>query len=127
MKFIPMNNFKELNVWKYAILLAKDIFHLVKKFPKDEKYSTVDQIKRCTISISSNIAEGSGRASEKEFAHFLSIAYGSSCELDSLHTVCKEVEYISENELNDFVDRIKTIQKMISSLQKMIKNRNTFK
>lgn len=60
-----MNNYKELTVWKYAISLAKDIFLLLKKFPKEERYSTVDQIKRCTISISSNIAEGSGRTSNK--------------------------------------------------------------
>lgn len=119
-----MNNYKELNVWKNSISLAKDVFQLVKKFPKDEKYSTVDQIKRCTISISSNIAEGSGRNSEKEFIHFLSISYGSSCELDSLLIVCKEVNYISEDESNEFGAKIITIQKMIRSLQKSIKNRN---
>jgi four helix bundle protein len=118
-----MNNYKELNVWKYSILLAKDIFKLVKKFPRDEKFSTIDQIKRCTISISSNIAEGSGRNSEKEFVHFLAIAYGSSCELDSLLTVCKEVEYITENEAKDYSSRVLLIQKMIRSLQTSIKKR----
>lgn len=120
-----MNNYKELNVWKHSIELANEIFQLVKKFPRDEKFSTIDQIKRCTISISSNIAEGSGRNSEKEFVQFLSISYGSSCELDSLLTVCKVVKYITEEEFNELGNKIITIQKMIKSLQNSIKSRNT--
>lgn len=120
-----MNNYKELTVWKYAISLAKDIFLLLKKFPKEERYSTVDQIKRCTISISSNIAEGSGRTSNKEFLYFLSVAYGSSCELDSLLTVCKEIEYINDDESKDLTSKIVRIQKMIRSLQTTINKSNS--
>jgi four helix bundle protein len=119
-----MNNYKELTVWKYAISLAKDIFLLLKKFPKEERYSTVDQIKRCTISISSNIAEGSGRTSNKEFLYFLSVAYGSSCELDSLLTVCKEIEYINDDESKDLTSKVVRIQKMIRSLQSTINKSN---
>lgn len=119
-----MNNYKELTVWKYAISLAKDIFLLLKKFPKEERYSTVDQIKRCTISISSNIAEGSGRTSNKEFLYFLSVAYGSSCELDSLLTVCKEIEYINDDESKDLTCKVVRIQKMIRSLQSTINKSN---
>ncbi len=120
-----MNNYKELTVWKYAISLAKDIFLLLKKFSKEERYSTVDQIKRCTISISSNIAEGSGRTSNKEFLYFLSVAYGSSCELDSLLTVCKEIEYINVDESKDLTSKIVRIQKMIRSLQTTINKSNS--
>lgn len=119
-----MNNYKELTVWKYAISLAKDIFLLLKKFPKEERNSTVDQIKRCTISISSNIAEGSGRTSNKEFLYFLSVAYGSSCELDSLLTVCKEIEYINDDESKDLTSKVVRIQKMIRSLQLTINKSN---
>jgi len=120
-----MNNYKELDVWKLAIGLAKDIFLLLKKFPKDERYSTVDQIKRSTISISSNIAEGSGRTSNKEFSYFLSVAYGSSCELDSLLTVCKEIEYINDEESKDLTSKVVRIQKMIRSLQSTINKSNS--
>lgn len=65
-----MNNHKELEVWEIAVQLTKDIYNTVKKFPKEEKFGLVDQIKRSTISISSNIAEGCGRESNKEFLHF---------------------------------------------------------
>jgi four helix bundle protein len=119
-----MNNYKELTVWKLAIDLAKDIFLLVKKFPKEDRYGTTDQIKRSTISISSNIAEGSGRLSQKEFVYFLSVAYGSSCELDSLLTVCKEIEYINADESDDLNNKVIRIQKMIRSLQSTIRKNN---
>lgn len=116
-----MNNYKELEVWKLAINLAKDIFLVVKNFPKEEKYGTIDQIKRSTISISSNIAEGSGRFSQKEFGYFLSVAYGSSCELDSLLTVCKEIGYINSEESNELANKVVRIQKMIRSLHSTIR------
>ncbi|MES2593263.1 MAG: four helix bundle protein [Bacteroidota bacterium] len=68
-----MHNFKELKVWQESMLLVKDIFTVTRSFPGEEKYGLTSQLNRCSVSIASNIAEGAGRNSEKEFNHFLSI------------------------------------------------------
>lgn len=119
-----MNNHRELELWKLAINITKDIYVLVKKFPVEEKFGLVDQIKRCTISISANVAEGCGRASNKEFIHFLSISYGSSAELDSLITASYEIGFITKDELDVITEKNIRIQKMNSSLRSAIQKRN---
>lgn len=75
-----MNNFKELVVWQKSIDLSVKIYEIANGFPKEEIYGLSSQIRRCVVSIPSNIAEGAGRNSKKEFSHFLSIALGSSFE-----------------------------------------------
>lgn len=76
-----MHIFKELKVWGKAIELVLEIYKIVSKFPKDEIFGLTSQIKRAAVSIPSNIAEGAGRNSDKDFVRFLSIAQGSSYEL----------------------------------------------
>jgi four helix bundle protein len=78
-----LHNFKDLIVWQKARILVKDIYNLVADFPEDEKFEITSQIKRATISISSNIAEGAGRNSDKDFIRFLDIANGSAFELET--------------------------------------------
>ncbi len=119
-----MNNFKELRVWQYSMDLTTDIYELLKSYPKEEKYNTTDQIKRCSISIPINIAEGSGRKSPKEFIHFLSIANGSCCELETLLILSKNVQLISEETLKNLSIKIETIKKMIKSLQYILNKSN---
>src|ERR1700752_1440485 len=96
-----MNNFKELNIWKDAMQVAKDIFVLTKKFPPDEKFGLISQINRSVVSIPSNIAEGCGRNSKKEFRHFLSVALGSSYELETQLILAESFGYISTEKLNE--------------------------
>lgn len=112
-----MNNYKELKVWQYSIELSSSIYLLVKRFPIEEKYGSVDQLKRCAVSIAANIAEGSGRNSNKEFNHFLAIANGSCCELDTLLIICQKASFLNEDDYVIYSEQIKTIQKMIKSLQ----------
>lgn len=69
-----MHNFKELKVWQEAMSLAKDIFVTTRNYPAEEKFGLISQMNRCTVSIASNIAEGTGRGSYKEFNQFLNIA-----------------------------------------------------
>jgi len=76
-----MNNFRELHVWKKAMNLVKEIYKSTKHFPKEEQFGLTNQIRRCAVSIPSNIAEGAGRGTKKDFSHFLDIAKGSSYEL----------------------------------------------
>ena len=74
--------FERLDVWQQARQLVVQVYKLLEKFPKEEKYALCDQLRRSVISIPSNIAEGSGRIAKKETIHFLEIAYGSLMEMD---------------------------------------------
>jgi four helix bundle protein len=113
-----MNNYKNLEIWQKSIALAVDIYSLLKVFPKSENFNTIDQIRRCSISIASNIAEGAGRNSDKEFIHFLSISNGSSTELESLIIISNKLNFIPDDLKEKFVEKINEIQKMNRALQK---------
>lgn len=78
-----MNGFKNLEVWKRAVAFATKIYNGTSSFPDGGKYGLVSQLRRCSVSIGSNIAEGTGRNTNKDFKRFLSIAYGSSYELET--------------------------------------------
>ena len=78
-----MHKVEELIIWKKAINLAKSVYLLSNELPNEEKFGLISQIKRCSISIPSNIAEGAGRNSKKEFKYFLSVANGSAYELQT--------------------------------------------
>jgi four helix bundle protein len=91
-----MHNFRQLNIWKYAMQLAKSVYVLTKEFPGAEKYGLISQINRACISVPSNIAEGSSRSSNKEFKHFRSIALGSLFELETQVPLSLELSYIEK-------------------------------
>ena len=117
-----MHNFKELKVWKAGIELSKVIFEITRDFPSIEKFGLVSQMTRAAVSIPSNIAEGCGRKSNKELYQFLSIALGSSFELETQAIIAKEFNYISKEKLEQISIQIIEIQKMLSGLQKSISN-----
>lgn len=77
------HNFRKLKVWKMSMMLVKKVYALSKEIPESEKYGLINQIQRCAVSIPSNIAEGSGRTTEKDFRYFLKIALSSSYELET--------------------------------------------
>ena len=115
-----MHNFKELKVWKGGIELTKVIFQITRSFPAEERYGLTSQIVRSAISIPSNIAEGCGRITNKDFKHFLTMALGSSFELETQIIIAKDFNYINEEELNNISTQIVEIQKMIYGLQKSL-------
>ncbi len=115
-----MNNFKELKIWKDSIDLAVDIYKMTKLFPDTEKFGLVTQMNRCSISISSNIAEGAGRNNQKEFRQFLGIAQGSACELESQLIVSQKLDFIVENVLKQQTEKLVHIQNMINKLIKTL-------
>ncbi len=112
-----MHNFKELKVWQKGRKFVKDIYILTKKFPKEELFVMTSQMRRAAISIPSNIAEGAGRGSDKDFSRFIDIAAGSSYELESLIYVGCDLEYFSEEEQNLCLEKIQEIQKMLFHLK----------
>jgi len=113
-----MHNYRELTVWQKSRNLNKDIYLLTKSFPEEERFGVTSQMRRCAHSIASNIAEGSGRNSDKDICRFLDMANGSSFELESDLILCQDIEYISEEELTLFEDKVKEIQRMIFSLRR---------
>lgn len=111
-----MHDYKELNVWKRSIKLAVHVYKLSQKFPIEEKFGLISQIRRCAVSIPSNIAEGAGRRTDGEFANFLGIAHGSICELETQVYVAFELGYIEEQKFIDVTSELTEIQKMLYSL-----------
>src|SRR3989344_3115779 len=96
---MKIKSYKELIVWQKSIMLVKEIYKITGHFPKSEMYSLVSQIRRAAVSIPSNIAEGYGRKSHKEYLQFYAIAYGSALELETQLTISKELEFVSEKEV----------------------------
>jgi len=118
-----MNNYKNLKIWEKSTELAVNIYSLASKFPPEEKYGLASQIKRSAVSISSNIAEGSGRNSPKEFKNFLAFSYGSACELETQLIIAEKIKLIEESDLMELQSQISEIQKMNFSLSKSLNNK----
>jgi four helix bundle protein len=112
-----MHNYKELKVWNKAVELATEIYSLTKQFPTDERFGLISQMQRSAVSISSNIAEGAGRRTPSQFAHFLTIAYGSCFELATQLMISKNLEYKSSDEYQAVDDKINETQKMYTGLR----------
>ncbi len=115
-----MNNYKELKVWQKAVEFTIEIHKLTSIFPTNEQFGLTNQVRRAAYSIPSNIAEGAGRNSKKEFIHFLSIALGSTFEIETQLIIAKGVTYIENNQLEKVLENISEIQKMIRGLQKSL-------
>ncbi|MCH2448622.1 MAG: four helix bundle protein [Gracilimonas sp.] len=111
-----MHNYKQLEVWKKGIHLASAIYKLTKEFPKEEKFGIISQMRRCSVSISSNIAEGSGRNSDNEFRQFLNISVGSYFELETQLILSHKLEYLAKSEFEKTSSDLSEIQKRIYTL-----------
>lgn len=111
-----MDMYKELVVWQKAMELVKRVYQLSKQFPADERYALTDQIRRAVVSIPSNIAEGNGRASNADYAHFLSIARGSLFETMTQLQVAKDLGYIAD--YSDCEQLFGEIGRMLTSMMK---------
>jgi len=113
-----MNNFRELTIWKRSVQLAVRIYQLTSDFPKHEMYGLASQIRRSVVSISSNIAEGAGRGSDKDFAKFLRISFGSACELETQLIIASDLELLKSCDVQSSIKELDEIQKMIYTLEK---------
>lgn len=117
-----MHKVEDLKIWQKSIELAKQVYKVVADLPADEKYGLTSQIKRCAVSIASNIAEGAGRNSNKEFKHFLSIANGSSYELHTQLILTSELNLIEKYKVDELLSLIIEVQKMNYSFQKSLQD-----
>ena len=115
-----MHNFKDLRVWQKSIDLTAEIYTALSTFPVDEKFGLISQMKRAAVSVPSNIAEGSGRNSNKEFKHFLSISLGSLFELETQLIISNRLDLINTELTQELNDKISELQKMVFALEKTI-------
>lgn len=115
-----MNNLKELKIWNKAIDLAVDVYKATSTFPNDERFGLTSQSRRAAISIPSNVAEGAGRNSIKEFNHFLGIANGSSYELQTQLVIANRLAILESEILDPLLAQIDELQKMTYGFQQML-------
>ena len=113
------HNYKNLKIWKVGIEIVEEVFKLTSMFPEEEKFGLVSQINRCSVSIPSNIAEGSSRT-DKSFSHFIDIALGSSFELETQMIIAYKRNYITQQELTLIEEKIAEFQKMTMGFQNQL-------
>jgi four helix bundle protein len=116
-----MSDFKKLNVWQKAHELTLKVYSATACFRQSELYGLTSQMRRCCVSIGSNIAEGCGRASEKEKARFLQIALGSLSELEYQVLVARDLGYLERDNAEDLTKRILEIGRMLGSLTNKVR------
>ena len=120
-------SYKNLDVYKESKVLVKMVYGLLKQFPKEEQYALCDQLRRAVISVSSNIAEGSGRTSMKYQAHCLEIAFGSLMEVDCQIDIACDLEYITQENLSKICIQISRVAAMLSALRNKCLQRSVVK
>jgi len=123
-----IKSFEDLLVWQKAHKVVLSIYKLLEKFPKEEKYRIIDQLVRAVISIPTNISEGFGRYTSKDYIHFLIISRGSLSEVKYLILLSKDLKYITEIEYQELNNELSEIGKMLNgliySLRKTIEKTN---
>jgi len=109
--------FHKLRVWHLAKDLVKAVYAVTRTFPAEERFGLTAQINRAVVSVASNIAEGAGRVSRKDQAHFTQLAYGSLMEVACQMEIAQELGYLSEDELQSVCNSIKTVAEKLSALR----------
>jgi len=112
----PLKNFKDLRVWQEAYALTLLVYKVTKKFPKEELYGIVSQMRRASVSVVSNIAEGYSRKGRMEYIQFLSIAYGSLAELETQILLSRDLQYFTETEYKELLNAKERVAPMLYKL-----------
>ena len=121
----PKYSYKNLEAYKESKKLVKQVYALLKKFPKVETYALCDQLRRAVISVPSNIAEGSGRTSAKDQAHFLEMAFGSLMEVDCQIDIAQDLGYVSLDEQEEVTVQISKVAALLSGMRRKILGENS--
>jgi four helix bundle protein len=118
-----MKTHKDLDVWKHSINLVVDIYKATCSFPKEEIYGITSQMRRAAVSITSNISEGAGRKTPREFLRFLQISSGSLSELETQVIIAKQLNFIKEPEYSKVVGQINSIRAQLTGLERAIQRK----
>lgn len=119
-----MRNFRNYDFWQDAKRLAKEVYILTINFPQKEQYALCDQLSRAVVSIPSNIAEGAGRESEADFAHFLDIAIGSSYEVETQIDIAFDLGYITKEQHQGIIDQLQSIERRITAFSNRLRKKS---
>ncbi len=119
-----MHNYHNLQIWQNSMDIVQNIYEMVAMFPITEKYGLSSQITRAAVSIPSNIAEGAGRNSTKEFSYFIGIAIGSMFELETQVLIAERVGYIGNEQSQQFQTSIHNLQRMTTGFLKNLDNKS---
>lgn len=112
-----MHNYREIKIWQKARILVKDVYKVTKQFPSEELYGLTSQTRRAVVSVPTNIAEGAGRGTDKDFSRFLDIARGSLFELETLMILASDLEFIPETLTIRVLEKTSEILRMMGSFQ----------
>lgn len=120
-----INSYRDLEVWQRAVQLSVWACRLVRTaaFPRDEQYGLSLQMRRCSVSVPSNIAEGQARQTTKEFPHFLHIAKGSLAELDTQSLIALDLQYLKTKDREELLEQIDALQRMLYALIKRLQQK----
>ena len=118
-----MRSHKDLEVWQKAVDFAASVYSATRTFPEDEKFGLTSQLRRASVSIASNIAEGAARAGQKEFLHYLSVAAGSASEVATQLLIAQKVGFCTPAELTSLAQEVDLISKMLQGLIRSVKKR----
>jgi four helix bundle protein len=116
----PRFRFEKLDVWQDARLLNRETYRLTQTFPAEELYALTAQARRASVSISANIAEGSGRNSDRDFAHFLEVSYGSAMELAAHLYLARDLDYLADQSLEAVLDQVHQVAIRIAALNRSL-------
>lgn len=112
-----MHNFKELHIWKRSRQFCAEIYSITSRFPESEKFGITNQLRRASVSIPSNIAEGSSRKSNKDFSRFLEITLGSAYEIETQLLIASDLNFLNKDELDKLLNELGEIIKMVSKFK----------
>lgn len=115
-----MRDYTKYDIWKEGKALVIEVYNITRNFPVEEKFGLISQIRRCSISIPSNIAEGASRETDKEFKRFLTISLGSLFELETQLLISIELGFTSMNNINELLEKLNILKKKIINLMKKL-------
>lgn len=116
---------KDLIVWKKSIDFVTELYSLTSRFPDAERFGLTNQMRRCSVSVPSNIAEGEARRSNKEFIRFLYISLGSASELQTQLVISRNLKFITPEQYEDFNAQLEEISRMISGLIRSVESKDS--
>ncbi len=120
---MKVKSYRDLETWQQAMALVMEVYRVTKIFPKEELFGLTSQLRRATVSIPSNIAEGQGRTSTKEFLHHLAIAYGSLCEAETQLLIGRQLEYMSQQDYSSITELTARVGRLINGLTNSLQNK----
>jgi four helix bundle protein len=119
-----MRPHENLDVWKKSVDFVVAVYRATERFPKEEKFGLTSQLRRAAVSIPANIAEGAGRRSDREFAHFLSNSQGSASEVDTELLIAHRLEFFGNDEFNDLRASLDEIGRMLTGLSQHVRRKS---